>query len=204
MGAGAKIHNQNSCYWGWRWASGCVGARCRKAGWPGNLCPEIYARYSMPGILCPVFFDGVVSPLNRSVQLPVNTCVKRDSLQFVQLGAGSPCWSRHIAAKDSAATSASNIHMVRFITSSLTIYHSVIWSGRSSSSTSDSGKIRPATEWPARRGLSLSPVTSGCHSGRSLPSNNNRYAQVDGIHANLCRLSAVSITQSGTTDLRWL
>jgi len=59
--------------------------------------------------------DGVVSPLRRNVQAPVNICTTKDSLHRVCDGAGKPCWSRHIVAIDRAPTNASNIHMVRLM-----------------------------------------------------------------------------------------
>ena len=59
--------------------------------------------------------DGVVSPLCRNVQAPVNICVTKDSLHRVCDGAGKTCWSRHIIAIDRATINASDIHMVLLI-----------------------------------------------------------------------------------------
>ena len=59
--------------------------------------------------------DGVVSPLSRNVQAPVNICFINDSLHWVCDGAGRPCWSCHIVAIDKTAINANNIHIVRLI-----------------------------------------------------------------------------------------
>src|SRR5690606_38349337 len=51
---------------------------------------------------------------------------------------------------------------------------SMMWSSQSSSGTSNSGTTQPRTDWPAAWTLSASPVTSGCQSGRGLPSKRSR------------------------------
>lgn len=77
---------------------------------PYNKTRQIYGTLS--GL---VSQDGVLSPLRRSVQAPVKICVIKDSLQRVCVGAGAPCWSRHIVAIDREAINTSNIHIVGFI-----------------------------------------------------------------------------------------
>jgi len=129
-----------------------------------HLCPDRTRRYApIRGIK-----TGVVSPLNRNVQEPVKICVTSDSLHKVQLGSGMPFESRQMTAIDKVVINATRIHIVRLIKSSLfCVYQFVIWSGKSSSSTVPSGTTRLATEWPASIVLFVSPVISGCQSGRS-------------------------------------